>query len=106
MTDPAIGRHEVGRYDVGPSFSNHNAMPVCHEHNLAEPIPKKCPFGIRVKLRSTDPFRNLVGADWTREHWFETRAERDEALRAMSGRYLYFRPGDQPSLEYEKIDKQ
>jgi hypothetical protein len=80
-------------------------MPICHEHNLATPAPRNCPFGLRVKLRSTDPFKNLVGQGWTREHWFETRAERDEALHQMSGRYLYFRPGDRPALEYEKVDK-
>ena len=80
-------------------------MPIYHEHNLAEPIPRKCTFGIRVKLRSTDPFKNLVEGDWTKEHWFESREERDQALQQMSGRYLYFRPGDQPTLEYEKIDK-
>ena len=45
-------------------FANQlNAMPICHEHNLAAALPRKCPFGIRVKLRSTDPFRNLVGSD-------------------------------------------
>lgn len=80
-------------------------MPICHEHNLAAPLPKKCPFGIRVKLRSTDPFRNLVGSDWAKEHWFATRAERDEALREMGGRYVYFRPGDQPVLEFEKVER-
>lgn len=80
-------------------------MPICHEHNLAEPLPRTCPFGIRVKLRSTDPFRNLVGSDWSKEHWFATRGERDEALREMSGRYVYFRPGDQPVLEFEKMEK-
>lgn len=80
-------------------------MPICHEHNLASPVPAKSTYGIRVKLRSTDPFRNLVGSGWSREHWFSTREERDEALQEMSGRYVYFRPGDQPSLEFEKIDR-
>jgi hypothetical protein len=80
-------------------------MPIVHEHNLARPIPKQCQFGIRVRLRSTDPFKNLVGAQWTKEHWFATREERDRALKEMSGRYVYFRPGDQPSLEFEKVDK-
>jgi len=80
-------------------------MPICHEHNLAEPLPPKCTFGIRIKLRSTDPFRNLVDGDWTKEHWFATRDERDEALREMSGRYVYFRPGDKPTLEYEKVER-
>jgi hypothetical protein len=81
------------------------AMPICHEHNLARPLPKQLPFGIRIKLRSTDPFKNLVGGDWNKEHWFATREERDRALKEMSGRYVYFRPGDQPTLEFEKIDR-
>jgi hypothetical protein len=80
-------------------------MPIYHEHNLAEPLPRKCTFGIRVKLRSTDPFKNLVDSGWTKEHWYATRDERDQALQEMSGRYVYFRPGDQPTLEYEKVEK-
>lgn len=80
-------------------------MPICHEHNLAAAPTLKNPFGIRVKLRSTDPFRNLVGDDWSREHWFATRDERDEALQQMSGRYVYFRPGDKPVLEFEKVER-
>lgn len=80
-------------------------MPICHEHNLSQPVPKHCPFGLRVKLRSTDPFKNLIGGDWTREHWYATRQERDQALEEMSGRYLYFRPGDQPTLDFEKLER-
>jgi hypothetical protein len=80
-------------------------MPICHEHNLAHPLPAERRFGIRVKVRKNDPFKNLVGEDWSKEHWFATREERDRALKEMSGRYVYFRPGDQPSLEFEKIDR-
>jgi hypothetical protein len=80
-------------------------MPICHEHNPSRPIPKQLPFGIRVKVRSNDPFKNLVGSDWAKEHWFATRDERDRALKEMSGRYVYFRPGDQPTLEFEKVDR-
>jgi hypothetical protein len=81
-------------------------MPICHEHNLPRPpSAAQRAFGIRVKLRSTDPFRNLVGEDWAKEHWFATREERDRALKEMSGRYIYFRPGDQPSLEFEKVER-
>jgi hypothetical protein len=81
------------------------AMSIVHAHNLARPLPEQRPYGIRVKLKSSDPFRNLVGGDWTREHWFATREERDRALQEMSGRYVYFRPGDQPTLEYEPVEK-
>lgn len=80
-------------------------MPICHEHNLREPLPGALPYGIRVRLRGGDPFSKLVGEEWSREHWFETRAERDAALAAMSGRYVYFRPGDAPALDYETLDR-
>ena len=26
-------------------------------------------------------------------------------LKEMSGRYVYFRPGDRPTLEFEKVDR-
>jgi hypothetical protein len=80
-------------------------MKICHPHNLAHAPATTLPFGIRVKLRSTDPFRNLVGSDWTKEHWFATGAERDQALAEMSTRYPYFRPGDAPALVFETIGK-
>ena len=80
-------------------------MTICHAHNLAHATAAELPFGIRVQLRRTDPFRNLVGADWNKEHWFATNAERDHALVEMSTRYPYFRPGDAPALVFEKIGK-
>jgi hypothetical protein len=79
-------------------------MNIANEHNLRGPLPTARPFGIRIRARRNDPFVKLVGDDWQREHWFETRGERDAALAQMSGRYLYFRPGDAPTLEYEKVD--
>ena len=82
-------------------------MSICHPHNLAHALPSRdqLRFGIRVKLRSTDPFRNLIGSEWSKEHWYVTRKERDEALAAMSQRYVYFRPGDSPALDFEVMDK-
>jgi hypothetical protein len=79
-------------------------MPISHDHNLRQPLPQARPYGLRLRPRRNDPFRTLVGDDWEKEHWFPTRAERDAALAQMSGRYLYFRPGDLPTLEFEKID--
>jgi hypothetical protein len=79
-------------------------MPTCHDHNLREPLPGQRPYGIRVRLRRNDPFRTLVGDDWTKEHWFASSAERDARLAEMSGRYVYFRPGDAPALEFERVD--
>jgi hypothetical protein len=80
-------------------------MSTCHEHNLASARHADGRYGIRVGLRRTDPFRNLVGGEWKKEHWFATPRERDAALTEMSERYLYFRPGDQPALNFEKIEK-
>jgi hypothetical protein len=79
-------------------------MAICHDQNLRQPLPETKPFGIRVRLRKSDPFRNLVGGDWQKEHWFATANERDAMLAQMSGRYVYFRPGDQPALDFETVD--
>ncbi len=82
-------------------------MSICHAHNLAHdlPRPEQLRFGIRVKLRANDPFRNVLGNDWSKEHWYLTRDDRDRALTGMSERYIYFRPGDTPALDFEIIDK-
>ena len=81
-------------------------MTTCHDHNLRAPLPESRPYGIRVRLRKGDPFRNLLGDDWEKQHWFASRNERDDVLAQMSGRYLYFRPGDQPTLDFERVDPQ
>ena len=79
-------------------------MSTCHDHNLRQPLPGQLPYGIRVRLRRGDPFRTLLGDDWSKEHWFATRGERDARLAEMSGRYVYFRPGDAPALDFETVD--
>jgi hypothetical protein len=79
-------------------------MAIANEQNLRQPLPVSRPFGLRVRARRNDPFRHLVGDGWQAEHWFASRAERDVALVRMSGRYVYFRPGDKPTLDFEKVD--
>jgi len=79
-------------------------MAIANPQNLRQPLPDSRPFGLRVRARRSDPFRHLVGDDWQKEHWYATRIERDAALSEMSGRYLYFRPGDAPTLDFEKVD--
>ena len=64
-------------------------MATCHAHNLRDPdsgLPR--PYGVRVSLRPGDPFRTLLGADWSRTHWFETPAERDAALADLSRKHV------------------
>lgn len=79
-------------------------MAIANRQNLRQLLPDSRPFGLRVRARRSDPFRHLVGDDWQKEHWYATRIERDAALSEMSGRYLYFRPGDAPTLDFEKVD--
>jgi len=80
-------------------------MSICQPHNLVTPIKTDKRYGIKVKMRSSDPFRNLVGGEWNKEHWFSTAAERDAALAKMSEKYIYFRPGDKPTLDFEKLER-
>jgi predicted acylesterase/phospholipase RssA len=79
-------------------------MAIANEQNLRQSLPVSRPYGLRIRTRRNDPFRHLVGDDWQKEHWFASRAERDAALVQMSGRYVYFRPGDAPTLDFEKVD--
>jgi hypothetical protein len=78
---------------------------ICQPHNLRKPIgqgPK--PYGTRVSLKAGDPFRRILGADWHREHWYATIAERDTELAEMSRKHEYSRSGDRPALLFEKIE--
>ena len=80
-------------------------MGISNEHNLSEPPPAARPFGIRVRLRSGDPFAKLVGADWQKSHWFASARERDNVLADMESRHLYSRRGDEPAVVLEKIEQ-
>jgi hypothetical protein len=80
-------------------------MAVCHPHNLRRPPTQQPrPYGLRISLRSTDPFQKLLGADWHRTHWYTTAAERDAAMAEMSRRHEYSRAGDKPALVFQKIE--
>jgi hypothetical protein len=80
-------------------------MHLSNPHNLNQPMPSQRPWGIRVSLRKGDPFAGLVGSDWSREHWYATEHERDQALADMSGRYPFFRVGDEPALNFQKTQR-
>jgi hypothetical protein len=80
-------------------------MAIQSVHNLRQPQgTESASYGIRVSLRSNDPFRRLLGPDWHRDHWFSTLDERDAALTEMSRKHEYSRPGDRPALRFEKIE--
>jgi hypothetical protein len=79
-------------------------MEICHPHNLNDDLTRDKPFGIRVSLPAGDSFLSVIGADWHREHWFESPRERDDALKRMHDEHLYSRPGDRPSLVFVSLD--
>jgi hypothetical protein len=80
-------------------------MKFCHEHNAAHPLDVDRPYGIRVRIKASDTFARIIGEDWSREHWFETRFERDQALQDMASRHLYSRDGDRPTLIFEPVER-
>ena len=78
---------------------------IAAPHNLRRPEAKlPRPFGIRISLALGDPFRKVVGPDWSRTHWFATARERDTAMAEMSRRHEYSRLGDRPALVFEKVE--
>ena len=77
---------------------------LSNPHNLRALPPEIKPFGVRVSLRSGDPFRKLLGQDWNRTHWYPSAAERDAVLADMSRKHDYSRPGDAPALRFEKVE--
>jgi hypothetical protein len=79
--------------------------PICHAHNLNRDLTAPRPFGIRVSLVPGEPFSRLLGADWSKEHWYASRAERDRALQDMASEHLYSRRGDRPSQRFEPIER-
>lgn len=82
-------------------------MAISQPHNLRHNPDARTqhPYGVRVSLRSGDPFRKLLGDEWSRTHWYASAAERDAALVEMSRRHEYSRASDAPALRYEKVEK-
>ena len=66
---------------------------------------KAKPYGIRVSVAANDPFAALVGADWSKDHWFASQTERDSTLLEMSREHEYSRHGDKPTLIYSRISR-
>jgi hypothetical protein len=80
-------------------------MGIAAPHNLRKPEAKlPRPFGVRISLQADDPFRKLLGPDWSRTHWFASARERDLAMSDMSRRHEYSRAGDRPALVFEKVE--
>lgn len=82
-------------------------MGISQPHNLRGNPDSRSqrPYGVRVSLRADDPFRKLLGQDWSRTHWYASVSERDAALGEMSREHEYSRHGDAPALRFEKVEK-
>jgi hypothetical protein len=81
-------------------------MGVAAAHNLRVPRRQQPrPYGVRVSLRPGDPFRKLLGPDWSRTHWYASASERDAAMQEMSRKHEYSRSGDAPALRFERVEK-
>jgi hypothetical protein len=83
-------------------------MDLSNRHNLRgpQPDPESLRFGIRVTMPARDPLSSLLGSDWHKEHWFASRAERDDALLEMGKRHAFSRISDKPSIRLEPLDRQ
>ena len=80
-------------------------MGISNAQNLARPPePLTGPYGVRVRLRSGDPFARLVGSDWQKTYWYATATQRDHALQDMAREHEYSRIGDRPALVFEKTE--
>lgn len=80
-------------------------MDICHPHNLNQDLTREKRFGIRVSLPPGDTFLDVIGADWSRYHWFSSAAERDRALEDMRREHLYSRQGDRPTLLFVALER-
>ncbi len=80
-------------------------MDICHPHNLNQDLTAERPFGIRVTLPPGDSLLSVIGADWSRYHWFSSAAERDRALEDMRQEHLYSRQGDRPRLVFVPVQR-
>ncbi|MFO1349241.1 MAG: hypothetical protein U1F68_00595 [Gammaproteobacteria bacterium] len=64
-------------------------------------------FGVRGTLPDHDPMRkaHLLGENWEWHRWYETAAERDEALAEMLRKHPYYRVGDYASQVLSKVER-
>jgi len=64
------------------------------------------PYGISVKLPENDPMSapHLLGDNWEGTRWYTSAEERDVAFESMQNHPRFYRIGDTPSIQLEKVD--
>ena len=82
-------------------------MNYCHSHNSnSENTSKKNKkYGIKITLPKGDSLRKILGENWSKQEWFETKAKRDNTYKEMKKRHGYYRKTDTPTQIIEKISK-
>ena len=79
---------------------------LVHQHNvLSGEFDREKRFGLRLSLPGEDTLRSVLGDGWAKERWFTTELERDRAINELRKQHLYYRLGDRPTLEIEKINR-
>ena len=48
---------------------------------------------------------HLLGAQFEWYRWYNSEAERDQAMREMTQQFRYYRQGDFPSQVLEKVER-
>jgi hypothetical protein len=81
-------------------------MMIANAQNMhTATVTAERPYGIRVRLKASDPFTLLMGKEWEKTHWFATAMERDQRLADMQRKHEYSRKGDLPTLLLEAIEQ-
>lgn len=64
-------------------------------------------YGVKVTLPGGDTMSaaHLLGDDWQSVRWFDSEAARDEAMADMQRQPPYYRRGDSPSVQLEKVEQ-
>lgn len=64
-------------------------------------------YGIRITLPSGDTMSmaHLLGENWEGFRWFDDEQERDAAFDEMLRQPGYYRQGDKPTQQLEKVSR-
>lgn len=77
-----------------------------HRHNLpADAETAEACFGLRLTLPEEDTFAKVLGSGWQKERWFTSEAARDNAITELRRQHPYYRLGDRPTLQIQKINR-
>ena len=64
-------------------------------------------YGVKVTMPGGDTMSapHLLGDGWSSVRWFDTEEARDDALAGMKDQPPYYRLGDAPTVQLEKVEQ-